>query len=322
MSLKHSPAVPLPADTPHDAPAARCWQRRLEYEREHGMESGNEHTLKTWQMRFLVRCATIGLKLIGLYERGRRNSRSPILRHKNLLFKDLPQGLDGVRILHLSDFHFPREDEPFMQAVTQLLDGVETDLCVLTGDYKYGHYGPPDRVPVHLARVLAGIQSAHGFQAILGNHDLAAMVPLLEGVGVTMLVNRGIPLSHAGTTLWLGGVDDPHKFHTDHLPSAFAGAPADAFKIALVHSPERAEEAAALGAHLYLCGHTHGGQLRLPLWGAIKLNSRSKFEYARGHWRCDGMQGYTTDGLGVTDFPLRFNCPPEACLFTLRRAGD
>jgi predicted MPP superfamily phosphohydrolase len=209
-----------------------------------------------------------------------------------------------------------------MAAVTRLLDGIETDLCVLTGDYKYGHYGPPDRVPVHLARVLAGIRSAHGFHAILGNHDLASMVPLLEGIGVTMLVNRGLAVPFGGATVWLAGVDDPHKFRAAHLPSAMAGAPAEAFKIALVHSPECAEEADALGARLYLCGHTHGGQLRLPLWGAIKLNSRSKVEYARGHWRCGAMQGYTTDGLGVTDFPLRFNCPPEACLFTLRRAGD
>src|SRR5690606_20504758 len=101
-----------------------------------------------------------------------------------------------------------------------LLDGVETDLCVLTGDYKYGHYGPPDHVPLHLARALAGVRSRFGFHGILGNHDLAAMVPLLEDIGITMLVNRGTAIVHEGATLWLGGVDDPHKFHAAHLPSA------------------------------------------------------------------------------------------------------
>lgn len=314
--------VSVPRQGPESHVVAACWQRRLAFEQKHGLEQGDETLLKTWQMRLLVAAATFGLKAAGLYERGRRNARSPLLRRQDIVLEGMPPALDGLRILHLSDFHFPRADEPFVAALTELLSGIETDCCVLTGDYKYGHYGPADHVPGLLKRVLAGVRSRHGVQAILGNHDLASMVPMLEAIDIDVLVNCGLALEHNGASLWLGGVDDPHKYRAAHLPGAFAGAPEEAFRIALVHTPECFDEAAALGARLYLCGHTHGGQLRLPLLGAIKLNARCPREYTRGHWTFGAMHGYTTDGLGVTDFPLRFNCPPEACLFTLHSTED
>lgn len=314
--------VSVPVCSSEATAVAACWQRRLDFERKHGLEQGDETLLKTWQMRLLVAAATVGLKALGLYEQGRRNARTPLLRREDIVLKGMPLALDGLRILHLSDFHFPRADEPFVAALTRLLSGIETDCCVLTGDYKYGHYGPADHVPGLLKRVLAGVQSRHGVQAILGNHDLASMVPMLEALGIDVLLNRGVALEHNGASLWLGGVDDPHKYRAANLAAAFADAPLESFRIALVHTPECIDEAAALGARLYLCGHTHGGQLRLPLLGAIKLNARCPREYTRGHWNFGAMHGYTTDGLGVTDFPLRFNCPPEACLFTLRCAGD
>ncbi len=200
---------------------------------------------------------------------------------------------------------------------------METDFCVLTGDYRYGHFGPQHGVAAKLAPVLKGIRARHGFFGVLGNHDLSEIAAGLESVGVTVLLNAGLMAGGRERPLWIGGVDDPHKFRAASVADAFADAPEHGvFRLLLAHTPEVISDARKAGVDLYLCGHTHGGQVRFPVIGALEMNARCPAQFKRGRWACGAMQGYTSDGLGTTDLPVRFNCPPEAVLIELRRGAD
>ena len=303
-----------------EGPAADAlWRRRLELERHWDLREGTEGDFYSLRHRITAYLLTVGLKGLGLYERGRANACSLRLHEEAFYFPNLPDALEGFQILHLSDMHFPSNDPRFFEAVRRLLAGHTTDLCLLTGDYRFGHYGSQENVHETVAQILAGIQARLGFYAVLGNHDLSDIVAPMQGIGIQMLINEGLALHVGDAALWLAGVDDPHKFKTHDVEAAFAGCPEDAFRIFLAHSPELIPEAAAHAAQIYLCGHTHGGQLRLPWWGAIHLNARCKSAQALGRWRYGALQGYTTYGLGTTDIPVRYNCPGEAVRITLRR---
>ena len=133
-----------------------------------------------------------------------------------------------------------------------------------------------------------------------------------------MLVNDAEELTREGGSLWLVGVDDPHYYRTHDLEKAFHAVPEEAFQIFIAHSPEVYREAAAYKPQLYLCGHTHGGQICLPRLGPVFTHSRAPRRLAQGEWTHDGMLGYTSRGAGASGVPLRFNCPGEITLITLR----
>jgi uncharacterized protein len=298
---------------------AQLWEQRLKLEQKLGLHTGNEKDFHSRRAQYSAALVTMALKCTGLYNWGRRNALHPVRKDHGFSFPGLPPALDGLTLLHLSDFHFSDSDPEFTEAAAALVRGEETDLCVLTGDYRYGYYGPQEGIKAHLQRVLSGIHARYGVFAVLGNHDLSTVVPLFRELGVQLLVNDGRLLNVRDEKIWIGGVDDPHKFRADSLEDAMAGAPDDAFKLLLAHSPEIIPEAADLGVDLYLCGHTHGGQVRLPYFGAIYANARCESKYAGGVWRYGAMHGYTTWGMGVTDLPVRYFCPAEALHITLRR---
>ena len=122
---------------------------------------------------------------------------------------------------------------------------------------------------------------------------------------------------HRAIHVWVIGVDDPHYYGCDDLPGALESVPSEAFKILLVHSPEIIEKAEAAGIDLYLCGHTHGGQICLPLLGPLISNSNCARKYTRGQWQYKHLQGYTSPGVGTSGVPVRFFCPPELGLIEL-----
>ena len=126
--------------------------------------------------------------------------------------------------------------------------------------------------------------------------------------------------------MWIAGVDDPHYYGCDDLPGALSDVPKDAFKVLLAHSPEMYREADAAGIHLYLCGHTHAGQIRLPkpfrdAWAAPFQNADCPREYTHGAWSHGALQGYTSAGVGTSLLPVRYNCPPEIIVIELRRSA-
>ena len=299
-----------------------AWRsRRLE------MEAGGDrfgpegpHSRYRWKLlKLAVALFGLGLKLIGLYRRGVRNALDIRLTRLDLVFPDLPEAFDGFTILHLTDLHVDGLPGT-MEAARAHAAAQDVDLCVLTGDYRFRVQGPFEQILPGMTDLVAAVRARHGIVGILGNHDDAAMVDEFERLGINMLVNESRTIERAGDAIHLTGTDDVHYFYTGEAPAALSVAPRG-FRIALIHSPELADVAAAEGFRLYLAGHTHGGQVCLP-GGTPVLTHVGRFRsLARGHWRLGDMQGYTSTGVGTSALPVRFNNRGEVALITLRRAG-
>ena len=255
------------------------------------------------------------LQITGIYSQGIRNAREPIVRQARFEFDDLPHSFDGFRILHLADLHIDGVDG-LAEIVAERLRGVDADLCVMTGDYRFEITGPCDEVYRGLRTILSSVRAHHGTVAILGNHDESCMAVELENLGVQMLINEAVQIRRRGSHLWMVGVDDPHV-GCDDLDAALDGVPEDGFKILLAHSPEVFDEAAAAEIRLYLCGHTHAGQIRLPRIGGLLTNADCPRSYTHGEWHHRGMRGYTSAGVGCSFLPVRYNCPPEIAVIEL-----
>lgn len=258
------------------------------------------------------------LRFAGLLERGLLNANQPQLRKLRFSLPTLPAAFDGFRILQLSDFHF-NDRGGFVEAMCGILEDVSCDLCVFTGDYRFNRLASCRSVYQGMRRLLKTVPAPFGHVAILGNNDMSDFVPGFRGLGIRVLVNESIAVSQGGQTIWIAGVDDPHEFYCDSLPLALQDVPAGAFTLLLAHSPEIIPQAGRYGVDLYLCGHTHGGQICLPHIGPLHLNARCQRKYAAGQWRYGNVQGYTTTGIGASTIPIRFNCPPEAVLIELAR---
>ncbi len=257
------------------------------------------------------------VRWLGLQARGVSNARAIGLSTVELAWPNLPPAFSGYRILQLSDTHFEALPALALDA-RRLLDGLEVDLIVLTGDFRTLTHGPFERDVEPLGPLLAAVKSRDGVLAVLGNHDPASIVAALEALNITVLTNDSITLERGRERIVVTGLDDVHHFYTESARQALIRGTGE-FKIALVHSPEVADFAAEAGYALYLSGHTHGGQVCLPGGHPIITHlTRHRFA-AAGLWQFGQMTGYTSRGLGVSLPPVRFNCRGDAALITLRR---
>jgi len=156
---------------------------------------------------------------------------------------------------------------------------------------------------------------------ILGNHDAGSdpnrITEALQAKGITVLRNRSIPFEEAGQRLWLAGLDDVLEERSD-LDLTLRPVPKSEPVILLAHEPDYANFVSHYPVDLQLSGHSHGGQVRFPLIGAPYLPPLGK-KYPRGLHRIRGLTLYTNVGIGTIRLPVRFCCPPEVTLFTLRR---
>jgi predicted MPP superfamily phosphohydrolase len=257
------------------------------------------------------------LKSTGLYNRGIRNALTPVINRTTFAFEDLPAGFDGYTIMHLSDIHIDAS-EKLAGILINMISGLSVDLCVMTGDYRFEIYGPSDNVFDDMERVISKIEAKDGIIGILGNHDFAETTPALEKMGVKMLMNDSVRIQRRGQEIAILGVDDPHYYGCHDLKSAITEVPESVFKVLLAHTPELYVEALENHIKLYLCGHTHGGQIRLPLFGPIITNAACPRRMVMGKWQYANLRGYTNSGFGFSMAPVRFNCPPEICLITLK----
>ena len=256
------------------------------------------------------------LKAVGLLRRAQANSLKLTTEHNTFVLPDLPSAFEGFRILHLTDLHVDM-DEANLQAVIRQIAPLDYDLCVLTGDYRQRTWGPVDDALDGMARLRLAI---HGdAYAVLGNHDSVRMVPALEDMGYRLLMNEMVPLERGDSRLYLAGVDDAHYYKVHNLHRAGDDIPAGGISLLLSHTPEIWREAAHAGYDLFLCGHTHGGQLCLPGGIPLTLDSDCPRRLGRGLWQVNGMQGYTSPGAGTSVLNVRLNCPPEVTIHTLTR---
>ncbi len=260
------------------------------------------------------------LQLMGLREKGRRNAENVVLNRFELRFAGLPAAFEGFSLLFLSDMHFDG-NSGLTKAIARAVAGVEVDLCLFGGDFRFGMYSPAGKALDQTEAVLRSIRAREGCYGVLGNHDSWSMMERLEGTGLRMLINETVSFTRDGEQLWLAGVDDPHFYRAADFGRALAPVPPGEFSVVLCHTPEARERAQRRGANLFLCGHTHAGQIRLPLVGALSTHSSAPRRFNAGLWQQGEMTGYTSPGVGSSGIFVRFNCPPEVALITLRRGG-
>lgn len=225
----------------------------------------------------------------------------------------LPFSLDGLRLGHLSDLHLGPHvaREHAARAVDRLLAS-EVDLILLTGDFVSRAAAAED-----CGEELARLHAPLGVYACLGNHDHwtdpERVVGALRTAGIEVLRNRALEVEEG---VWVAGVDDVWERHAD-LDVALEGVPEGGFTLLLAHEPEFADRAADSGrVALQLSGHTHGGQVRLPVLGPPVLPYLGR-RYPAGLYTVDRMKLYVTRGVGLIAPAVRFNCRPEVTVLEL-----
>ena len=265
---------------------------------------------------FMPKALRIVLKLSGLMKRASANALLYQLQEFEIPIEGLPRCFDGYRILHLSDLHID-EILDGGERLCQTVAGLEYDLCVLTGDFRFDTYGSSDEVMSRMTRLMEVLDCSDGVVGILGNHDFIEMVPDFEAMGITMLLNESLAIERGEHRVWLVGLDDTHYYEVDDIARAMEEVDSSQTVVLLVHSPEVIEKAAAFGVDLYLCGHTHGGQVCLPGGTPIIGNARCARNKLSGPWRHGRMQGYTHRGTGSSPETVRINCPPDISIHRL-----
>ena len=235
---------------------------------------------------------------------------------QRIWLSDLPEGFRGFRILQLSDIHhslFVPLDQ--VAAVVQLSNRLKPDLVALTGDFV--SYSRSSIAPV--AEILGGLRARAGVVAVLGNHDFRVGAEAVESAlrrhRIQVLRNRHRSLQRRGSRLYLAGVDD-YGYGAD-LGEALRGIPEDAATILLAHNPRLVTAAACRGVGLVLSGHTHGGQVNLPLIGTVYGRSPERMRFKKGWDRLGATQIYVSRGIGTIVLPLRWRCPAEVPLLEL-----
>jgi uncharacterized protein len=231
----------------------------------------------------------------------------------------LGSSFDGLRIVHLTDIHHSLYTPiAEVERAVQLANRLRPDLVAMTGDYV-------TLSPTYIgavAQVLGKLRARLGVFAVLGNHDFQvdadAITRALEVHRIAVLRNRHRALRAGRDRLWLVGVDDLW-WAADDLDAAMTRIPARDPKILLCHNPLGIHMAARHGIDLVLSGHTHGGQVRLPVVRKIFGRSKLGLRFVEGWNRLDGTQIYVCRGIGKVLLPLRVGCPPEIACLRLRR---
>jgi predicted MPP superfamily phosphohydrolase len=159
--------------------------------------------------------------------------------------------------------------------------------------------------------------------AIIGNHDIWLDVDVIKSafnqIRLPILVNQGFPITEANSTLYIAGLDDGWS-GTPDLDAALENAPIDAPTVLLLHEPDLADKYSQVERIvLQLSGHSHGGQVRIPGFGAFILPYLGQ-KYDFGLYKVRDMWLYTNRGIGNISVPFRYNCAPEITEFTLLRA--
>ncbi len=263
-------------------------------------------------------------RLLGLWRRGLENALDVRVR-RLYVPAEVSGSLAGMRFLLLTDLHLDRDPDPVPRLLEVLESLDRVDAVLLGGDYVYRTRGEPSGAIAAMRRILPVLNalSRAGVLAVLGNHDTWRMVEELERDGtVRFLVNEAWPVERAGGRVWIVGVDDSYHYGSADYEKAVRDVPAGEPRILLSHSPDVLPSLPPdPDLRFVLCGHTHGGQIRLPLLGPVVTHCRLGSDYVDGCWRYGDTEGYTSNGVGVSCMPVRFGCPPEVVLVSFTRGG-
>ena len=248
-------------------------------------------------------------------------------RRVRIASKNWPVDYPDLRIMAITDLHVgcPSVSLEMVSTIVQMANAERPDLIVLLGDYvsqDLRHHAalvPPGPI----AERLAALSAPLGVVAVLGNHDWMhdgwAVRRALEDAGIAVLENNDLTITHQGRPVQIGGLADDTTRAPDIRPILQAGRP-DVPLVLLAHDPASFMHTPATPA-VMLAGHTHGGQVRLPLIGALHSSSRAPMSWIYGHTIDRGRDIFVSGGIGTSLLPIRFNMPPEIVMMELTGAG-
>jgi uncharacterized protein len=243
-----------------------------------------------------------------------------------LVLPRLPKMFSNFRLVQISDIHMGSwMNIERLQHVVDIVIGLSPNLVAITGDFVLG----PNHVPTSVQEMgemesALKLLAAHfPTFAVLGNHDywfdVAAVLTLLQRSGVKALINSAEKVQIGDEFIYLGGMDDV-SVGEDRLKKVIEKLPVEGCAILMVHEPDFADESAATGRFdLQISGHSHGGQVSLPLIGPLVFPNLGQ-KYPSGLYRVGQMYQYTNRGVGMTPPYVRLNCRPEITVFTLQSA--
>jgi predicted MPP superfamily phosphohydrolase len=234
--------------------------------------------------------------------------------------RGLPERFEGFRIVQVSDVHHGRlVSIEEVRRVVELANSARADMVALTGDYTTSlrRYVEP------CAEALAELRAPEGVWAVLGNHDHNTDGPLtrqaLARRGIEVLTNENTSLRRGADVLQLAGADDWGWGKAD-FARAVRGLDASRPTVMLSHEPMALDVPETRGVSLILSGHTHGGQVSLPLVGAPAAYVWKHLKYLRGMYEEEGTQLYVSRGTGMIGVPVRIGARPEVAVLRLQRA--
>jgi predicted MPP superfamily phosphohydrolase len=222
----------------------------------------------------------------------------------------LPEAFSGMRVVQISDIHHGLFlPEKWLAQAVQQANRLRADVVVLTGDFVT--YSRANIEPA--AEILSRLRARYGILAVLGNHDFRvgadAVTTALRRRRIEVLRNQHITIQFGGASLYMAGVDD-YGYGAD-VRRAVRGIPRNAVTVLLAHNPRIISLASRHGVSLVLSGHTHGGQVNLPLLGTVYGRSPESLRYKIGWDRLGETQIYVSRGIGTIVLPWRLRCPAE-----------
>jgi predicted MPP superfamily phosphohydrolase len=244
-----------------------------------------------------------------------------------LEFDQLDPAKPPVRLVHLTDTHIERTS--FREAdIVREVNALRPDLIVLTGDYLNLSYLHDPAAAEHFRRFIAQLEAPYGIYAVRGTVEPVPgmMAELVRDTGIVWLEQESVTVRVRGQLLTLAGVACSHdqELDADRLAQALEGVPDTGLTVLLYHSPDLILEASTHQVDLVLSGHTHGGQIRLPVLGPVVTSSRYGRKYASGLFQEGDTTMYVSRGLGFEGGRLpraRFLCRPEIVSIELAAAA-
>ena len=275
--------------------------------------------------KFIALAAAAGAGALAIDSTLFEPNRPRIVRQE-IALRRWPEHLEGFTIALLSDFHY----DPYcsvhpLKAAIGMVNGLRPDLIALTGDFVSAPWlsanAKAAAAAEPCAELLRQMRAPHGLWAALGNHDFftdpVRVTGALRAAGIQVLINQSIAIEANGGRFWLGGVNDLMGGRAD-LNATLQAVSSGEATILMAHEPDYADFVVRHPVDLQISGHTHGGQVRLPLVGPLYLPDLGK-KYISGLYRVGPLNLYTNAGLGTVRIPVRWNCPPEITLLTIRR---
>lgn len=243
----------------------------------------------------------------------------PRVKKVPVSFKNLPQDLEGLRVVHISDLHIsPSLPVTFVKKLVARVQDIAPDVIVFTGDILDSF------VEKHATELelLKGLKAKHGIYYVPGNHEyyweLQKSLDAFRGLGFQVLVNETKDVRIGNTVLQIAGIPDPAAGHFRHEGPDFDRLKSQqqpgSFKLLLSHQPSLAEKAKTLGYNLQLSGHTHGGQFFPWNWLIVFFE-----KYSKGLYRLGDLQLYVNQGTGYWGPQLRLGTYCELTEIVLRK---